>query len=111
MIYADSSIVIRLNRHEMQLVGQWIAVGQQVGGDEICNRIEALIRGHLQKISTRENGWIHLYIDPNDGRLWELTYPHGDWHGGGPPTLTCISQDDSQRLYPNLPVSSGGLDQ
>jgi hypothetical protein len=103
--------MIGLGSNETQLVGQWIAVGQQVEGDGACNRIEALIRGHLRKVSTKENGWTHLYIDPNDGRFWELTYPHGDWHGGGPPTLTCVTQDEAQRLYPNPPVFSGGSGQ
>jgi hypothetical protein len=100
--------MIGLGSNETQLVGQWIAVGQQVEGDETCNRIEALIRGHLRKVGTKENGWTHLYIDPKDGRFWELTYSHGDWHGGGPPMLICITQNEAKRHYPDLPVSSGG---
>ncbi len=33
-----------------------------------------------------------LYIDNDDNRYWELTYPKVYMHGGGPPTLICISK-------------------
>jgi hypothetical protein len=40
-----------------------------------------------------------LYRDPQDGRLWELTYPHSDWHGGEPPDLRHISSGEAASKY------------
>jgi hypothetical protein len=31
--------------------------------------------------------------------MWELTYPHKDWHGGGPPSLANVTKDYVQRKY------------
>jgi hypothetical protein len=39
------------------------------------------------------------HLDENDGRYWERTYPHGDWHGGGPPCLTNITFDAAKEKY------------
>ena len=33
------------------------------------------------------------------GRYWERTYPHSDWHGGGPPCLTNITFDAAKEKY------------
>jgi hypothetical protein len=45
------------------------------------------------------SAWETLYRDPNDGRYWERTYPHSDWHGGGPPCLTKITFDAAKEKY------------
>jgi hypothetical protein len=59
-------------------------VGNTVVGDETCRRIERLIKKHLVELGRDRFGWEVLYRDPNDGRFWELTYPHGEMHSGGP---------------------------
>jgi hypothetical protein len=38
-----------------------------------------------------EGGWRQLYLDPRDGRRWELTFPQGSLHGGGPRRLECVA--------------------
>jgi hypothetical protein len=40
-----------------------------------------------------------LYVDPTDGRYWELTYPQGDMQGGGPPQIRVVSEEDAQARY------------
>ena len=77
--------------NETELVGKWIEVAGRVDRDETCKRIEQLVSGPLNQVGTADGGWTRLFVDESDGRYWELTYPHGDWHGGGPPTLTCVS--------------------
>jgi hypothetical protein len=53
----------------------------------------------LDHVATCDAGWTKLFIDKIDGRYWELTHPHGDWHGGGPPTLTCVSESYVRSKY------------
>ncbi|MBW3622692.1 MAG: hypothetical protein KY468_04705 [Armatimonadetes bacterium] len=49
------------------------------------NRIVShLLRDHLIKVAQREGGWVQLYVDPATGLYWELSYPYGEMHGGGP---------------------------
>jgi len=51
-----------------------------------------------------------LYRDPQDGRSWELTYPHSDWHGGEPPDLRHISSGEAASKYGNrvsVPLGPG----
>jgi hypothetical protein len=62
-------------------------------------RIHWLVTNSLQKVSVDASGWCILYRDPEDGRYWELTYPQGEMHGGGPPRLTCLEVSAAVRKY------------
>ena len=64
--------------------------------------IRSLVADSLAKVATDQSGWTSLYRDPSDNRLWELTYPHGEMHGGGPPTLRRITAEYALRKYPGL---------
>jgi len=89
--------MMRLEAEESDLIGQWIVVDGGVVCDEASRRIEWLIRENLEKIAG--GGWETLYRDREDGRYWELTYPHSEWHGGGPPRLTNLSADQARVKY------------
>ena len=89
----------RLLPNETELVGQWIVTGGTVVADDICARIRQLTNGALVEISRDASGWHTLYRDPQDSRLWERSYPHADLHGGGPPKLTCISDERAKHLF------------
>ena len=89
---------MKLKPEEHLLVGHWFVRDGKVVGDEACERIEVLTDKYLQKIGTDESGWITVYKDPQDGRYWKLDYPHSAWHGGGPPSLECISEEESKKL-------------
>ncbi len=84
---------------ETQLNGKWLISYGQIIADPICDKIDDLIKSHLKKISHDASGWDTLYLDPNDNRLWELTYPEGELQGGGPPQLRLVSPEDAQRKY------------
>ncbi len=84
---------------ETQLVGTWREVNGVVTADAICARIEALTSTVLELLATADGGWSKLFRDPSDGRLWGLTYPNSEWHGAGPPCLTCIGREQAVEKY------------
>jgi Immunity protein 27 len=92
---------MKLRPEEYELIGRWIVSGGSATGDAVEDHINRLIASHLQKVAiSRELGaWEVLYRDPTDGRYWELTYPQGEMHGGGPKRLTCIARKVAAAKY------------
>jgi len=88
-----------IDASERQIVGQWLEQHGRVVADEACRRIYELVRGGLQLLGAADGGWSQLYRDPDDGRLWELTYPNSSWHGGGPPTLQHLNPEVAHAKY------------
>jgi hypothetical protein len=86
-----------LQPEEVDLLGKWERVDDRVVADETCDRIKRLTSGVLERIAG--GGWEILYRDPSDGRYWELTYPEGQMHGGGPPRLTYVSEPQARVKY------------
>ena len=72
-----------LRSGETELVGNWVVQAGSVVADDVSKRIEVLISSTLKEIGSSEDGWDVLYVDPSDGRYWELTYPDSGAHGGG----------------------------
>jgi hypothetical protein len=96
---------MKLASSETLLSGKWLLRDGRMVGDETSQRIQELIRSHLRELGRDPSGWDTLYRDPDDGRLWELTYPQSERHGGGPPQLRCLTLDEAKRKYGSL-VSS-----
>jgi hypothetical protein len=90
-----------INPHESTLVGQWLTAGGHVLADATEKRIGSLVKNWLIHLADDpvSGAWIQLYRDPADGRLWELTYPQGEMHGGGPRTLRVVSPTDAAQKY------------
>jgi hypothetical protein len=88
-----------IERVETLLVGQWDSREGRVVPDQTCVRINELIRTYLKELGRDASGWDVLFRDPEDGRLWELTYPHSELHGGGPPQLRCLRVDEARAKY------------
>jgi hypothetical protein len=84
---------------ETELVGQWLFKGPKIIADTMCERIERLIADYLVSLGSDESGWDSLYRDPHTGKLWELTWPRSDLHGGGPPQLRCVNADEVRSKY------------
>jgi len=95
----------KLAADETELVGQWLSKGPRIIRDAICERIERLIAEYLVSLGTDESGWDALYRDPVTGRLWELTWPRSDQHGGGPPRLRLVHADEVRPKYG--PITDG----
>jgi hypothetical protein len=89
----------RIEPGETVIQGTWLADGSRLQADATCARIDALVCTHLHRLATSESGWDELFRDPDDGRLWELTYPDGRLHGGGPPRLECVQPAAARWKY------------
>jgi hypothetical protein len=89
---------------ESGLLGQWRVVNGRVDGDEVCDRINWLVSVSLKEVAHDSSGWDRLFIDPADSRLWEMTYPNSELHGGGPPQLRVLSRIEAERKYGQLPA-------
>lgn len=84
---------------EIQLIGRWEVSTRGVIADVVTKRIEYLIENKLDEAARSDDGWSALYQDKMDGRYWELTYPQSDLHGGGAPSLMCLSVDEAKARY------------
>jgi Immunity protein 27 len=84
---------------ETELTGHWLTVSGKLVADDTCGRIQQLIGKELVKLARDSSGWGTLYRDPQDSRLWELSYPRSEMHGGGPPKLTCIHADRAMAIF------------
>ena len=90
---------MKIGRAETLLVGTWDVPEGRVVPDHTCVRIDVLVRTHFEELGRDASGWDVLFRDPDDGRLWELTYPQSELHGGGPPQLRCLLVDEARAKY------------
>jgi hypothetical protein len=88
-----------LEPDERQLAGAWIDVDGRRVHDEVDRRIFWLVSRRLTALGHASGGWDQLYLDPRDGRYWELTFPQGSLHGGGPRLLTCVDAIVAREKY------------
>ncbi len=84
---------------ETNLTEQWRITGNRALEDATTERIDWLTRERLQALGTTSDGWEQLFRDPRDGRLWELTYPFSEMHGGGPRQLRLITPTEARSKY------------
>jgi hypothetical protein len=92
---------MKLLPEECVLTGTWLFEHNENRGDSVCKRIEWLINNHLQRVasSPQWGDWEVLYVDPSDGRHWELTFPLGHMQGGGPPQICVVTDEVAQAKY------------
>ena len=76
---------------ERLLVGGWVEREGRQTLDDVDRRIFWLVSRRLVARGQASGGWDQLYEDPRDGRFWELTFPEGSLHGGGPRRLECVA--------------------
>ena len=88
-----------LSPEETRLAGQWKLIGGRMVADAVCDRIRQLVSTELEEISSDNSAWVVLYRDPSDGRYWELSYPQSEMHGGGPPVLAAIPDEEAKLRY------------
>ena len=92
---------MKMTATETELIGKWERVDGRVRADATCERIECLTSNYLEEIAVSKGwgGWETLFRDPDDGRYWERTYPHGEMQGGGPPSLFTLSAEKAHAKY------------
>jgi len=91
----------KLTPQETCLIGKWDFDGKEIAADQTCERVKWLTENVLEEIAvSKQYGvWETLFRDGQDGRYWERTYPQGEMQGGGPPALTCISENIAREKY------------
>jgi Immunity protein 27 len=102
--FDSTGTIVNIDPDETVLTGRWLPNGQ--GGyvdDDTCRRIDRLVHTQLNELGRDASGWDVLYRDSNDGRLWELIFPHSELHGGGPPQIRCLTVDQARQKYGEIP--------
>ena len=88
-----------LDPEERELVGGWVGRDGARTLDDVDRRIFWLVTRRLVPRGIAHGGWEQLYQDQRDGRYWELSFPEGSLHGGGPRRLKCITADIARERY------------
>jgi hypothetical protein len=90
---------VAIEPHETLICGGLKLVEGHIVPDESLLRIRTLVETELERIGCTSDGWETLFRRRSDGRLWELFYPHGKLHGGGPESLRSISTVEAAHKY------------
>ena len=48
---------------------------------------------HLRKVRGDPQTWEIEYVNPETGQTWIMDFPHGAYHGGGPPRLRPVEEE------------------
>ena len=84
---------------EQELAGAWRGTAEGAFSDRVDERIFWLVSQRLVLEGTASGGWDQLFRDPHDGRHWELTFPYGSLHGGGPRRLAHLTREVAEAKY------------
>ena len=84
---------------EHLLAGAWGEERNRATHDDVDRRILWLVTRRLVAVGHAAGGWDQLYRDPRDGRYWELTFPQGSLHGGGPRRLESVDARVAREKY------------
>ena len=92
-----------------RLIEQWVIDKSGMGASGDAQRIDVLLESELTKVAVADGGWRKLYQHRATGRFWELSYPHGELHGGGPRQLVELS-DTTIELWLQADGREGAAD-
>lgn len=53
----------------------------------------------LRELAKDDYWWTTLFIDDRTGELWRMWFPQSEMHGGGPPSLEPISNEEARRQF------------
>jgi len=82
-----------------QIVGSRRLKNGRVIADDVCIEIRRMIGEKLIEVAQDQTGWLKLFHDIETGSYWELDFPQGESHGGGPPRLRKVELADVQDRY------------
>ena len=58
--------------------------------------------GLIMKMASDASGWFAIFRDIETSALWELSYPAGEMHGGGPRHLAQVQRHEIEGRYPGM---------
>lgn len=90
---------MKILEFEKEIICEWKLKGKNVVRSNACDRIDWLRKNYLIEIAYNDSEWLVLYQDPEDKRFWELRYEYSEMHGGGPPSLICINENEVRSRY------------
>jgi hypothetical protein len=90
---------MKIDPRETFIVGNFVEHDGKTLWDQTAQRIFELTKSYLRKIAVSASGWETLYLDEMDGRYWEYFHPQAEMHGGGPPALRLLSDEQTQAIY------------
>jgi hypothetical protein len=72
--------------------------------EESANRMEGykaqeFVRKNFTQIAVDGVNWNILHRDPKTGEYWKEFFPQSEMHGGGPPVLVKISEEEAKREF------------
>ena len=70
----------------LDLRGEWVIRDGKVIAEGDSMSIDSLLVD-LERVADKEGGWTILYRHCKTHEFWELSYPQGEMHGGGPRRL------------------------
>jgi hypothetical protein len=79
----------------------WVMLDGKMVAEGDFATIETLL-ADLDRVTDGDGGWAILYQHRNTGEFWELTYPQGEMHGGGPRRLRPINIASPDAWMPSL---------
>lgn len=97
---------MKIESTENRISGSWNFSDGKMVEDENCKRIKFLTREVLNEIAKDESGWQTLYLNKEDNSYWELSYPQSEMHGGGPPELCRVMNNNELNERYNLQLKS-----
>jgi hypothetical protein len=84
---------------EVLIEGAWVMKDGRLVSDANQKRIDSFATSELNRLGSASGGWEFLYRDPQDGRYWEMSFPRGEMHGGGPGLLRMPDGDEARKKY------------
>jgi hypothetical protein len=73
----------------------WVFADGRMRAEGDAAIIDDLLEDKLERVGV--GNWRFLYWERDGGHFWELTYPHGEMHGGGPRRLRRLAIDDQEQ--------------
>jgi len=93
-------------KDKSELVGSWVLSKGRMVEDQTASLIRDLTEKRFRRIAVAPSGWETLYQDPEDDRFWELYFPRGEMHGGGPAALRVLGNEAAALKY-GVPLEGG----
>ena len=76
----------------------WVARDGKMIADGDAKTIDAMLEAEL--VELKKGNWAVLYRHKHTEELWDLVYPQGEMHGGGPRRLRQLDHNNPENWNP-----------